>query len=130
MGRASLLQERRKMLFEEVYSVWTESRLTQEEAAQLLGVCPRTFRRWAGRYEEFGIDGLRDKRLSGLSHRAAPVDEVVRLVDLEGVVGVQESFLRACSRPGFRFRVSRSGYVVHLAETMSGRSSASARLGG
>ena len=81
MGRASLLQERRKMLFEEVYSVWTERRLTQEEAAQLLGVCPRTFRRWAGRYEEFGIDGLRDKRLSGLSHRAAPVDEVMRLVD-------------------------------------------------
>ena len=24
MGRASLLQERRKMLFEDVYSVWTE----------------------------------------------------------------------------------------------------------
>ena len=69
------------MLFEEVYSVWTERRLTQEEAAQLLGVCPRTFRRWSGRYEEFGIDGLRDKRLSGLSHRAAPVDEVMRLVD-------------------------------------------------
>ena len=81
MDRASLLQERPKMLFEEVYSVWTERRLTQEEAAQLLGVCPRTFRRWAGRYEEFGIDGLRDKRLSGLSHRAAPVDEVMRLVD-------------------------------------------------
>ena len=69
------------MLFEEVYSVWTERRLTQEEAAQLLGVCPRTFRRWAGRYEEFGIDGLRDKRLSGLSHRV-PVhaDDFVRVV--------------------------------------------------
>ena len=69
------------MLFEEIYPVWTERRLTQEEAAQLLGVCPRTFRRWAGRYEEYGIDGLRDKRLSGVSHRAAPVDEVMRLVD-------------------------------------------------
>ena len=33
------------MLFEEVYSVWTERRLTQEEAAQLLGMCSRTFRR-------------------------------------------------------------------------------------
>ena len=74
MGGANLLQERRKMLFEEVYSVWTERRLTQEEAAQLLGVCPGTFRRWAGRYEEFGIDGLRDKRLFGLSHRAARGD--------------------------------------------------------
>ena len=69
------------MLFEEIHSVWTERRLTQEEAAQLLGVCPRTFRRWVGLYEEFGIDGLRDKRLSGVSHRTAPVDEVMRLVD-------------------------------------------------
>lgn len=49
------------MLFEEVNSVWTERRLTQAEAAQLLGVCPRTFRGWAGRYKEFGIDGLGDK---------------------------------------------------------------------
>ena len=36
------------MLFEEVYSVWTKRRLTQEEAGRLLGICPRTFRRWAG----------------------------------------------------------------------------------
>ena len=69
------------MLFEEVHSVWTEGRLTQEEAARLLGVCPRTFRRWRERYEAGGIDGLRDRRLSGISHRAAPVDEVMRLVD-------------------------------------------------
>ncbi len=34
------------MMFEDVHSVWTERRLTQEEAAQLLGVSPRTFRRW------------------------------------------------------------------------------------
>ena len=32
----------RKLLFEEVFSVWTERRLTQEEAAQLPGNCPRT----------------------------------------------------------------------------------------
>ncbi len=31
----------------------------------------------AGRYEDHGIDGLRDKRLSW----AAPVDEVMRIVD-------------------------------------------------
>ena len=40
MGRASLLEEKRKMLFEDVYSVWTERRLTREEAAGLLG-CAR-----------------------------------------------------------------------------------------
>ena len=69
------------MRFEEAYEGWTESRLTQEEAAQLLGVCPRTFRRYIDRYEEEGLDGLIDKRLSQVSHRKAPVDEVMALVD-------------------------------------------------
>lgn len=69
------------MRFEEAYGGWQEGRLTQEQAARLLGVCERTFRRHIDRYEEAGIDGLIDKRLSQLSHRRAPVDEVVRLVD-------------------------------------------------
>ena len=33
------------------------------------------------RYEEDGLDGLIDKRLAQDSHRRAPVDEVMRLVD-------------------------------------------------
>ncbi len=57
---------------------WRERRLTQEEA-QLLGVCERTFRRYVDRYEEAGLDGLLDKRLSQVSSRRAPVDEVLRL---------------------------------------------------
>ncbi len=69
------------MRFEEAYGGWTESRLTQEEAARLLGVCDRTFRRYIDRYEEEGLEGLIDKRLSQISHRRAPVDEVMRLVD-------------------------------------------------
>ena len=40
LGRASLLEEKRKMLFEDVYSVWKERRLTQEEAAQTAGGLP------------------------------------------------------------------------------------------
>ena len=67
--------------FEEAFGAWTESRLTQEEAARLLGVCERTFRRWIDRYEEAGLDGLIDKRLSQASNRRAPVDEVMALVD-------------------------------------------------
>jgi transposase len=46
------------MRFEEAYSGWTVSRLTQEEAALLLGVCARTFRRYIDRYEEEGLDGV------------------------------------------------------------------------
>jgi transposase len=65
------------MRFEEVYSRWTESRLTQEEAAQILGVCDRTFRRYVERYDEEGLGGLLDKRLTQASCRRAPVDEVM-----------------------------------------------------
>jgi len=82
MRRTELLQEIRKMRFEEAYSAWTEKRLTQEEAARLLGVCERTFRRYIDRYEEEGLDGLIDKRLNQVSHRKAPVDEVLRLETL------------------------------------------------
>ena len=81
MKRTVWLQETKQMRFEEAYSGWTERRLTQEDAAQLLGVCARTFRRYIDRYEEDGLDGLLDNRLSQVSHRRAPVDEVLRLVD-------------------------------------------------
>jgi transposase len=67
------------MRFEEAYGGWTEKRLTQEEAARLLGVHERTFRRYVNRYHESGLDGLLDKRISQVSHRRAPVDEVIKL---------------------------------------------------
>lgn len=67
------------MRFEEAYTSWQDKRLTQEEAARLLGVCERTFRRHIDRYEEAGLDGLIDRRIEEVSHRKAPVDEVVRL---------------------------------------------------
>ncbi|MFI4894012.1 MAG: helix-turn-helix domain-containing protein, partial [Phycisphaerales bacterium JB058] len=53
-----MLQEIRMMRFEEAYTSRQDKRLTQEEAAQLLGVCERTFRRHIDRYEEAGLDGL------------------------------------------------------------------------
>ena len=81
MRRAKLLQEIRKMRFEEAYEGWNEGRLTQEEAARLLGVCERSFRRYAARFEAEGLDGLIDRRLEQVSHRTAPVDEVMALTD-------------------------------------------------
>ena len=58
MRRTEWLQETRLMRFEETYRGWTESRLTQEEAALLLGVCARTFRRYIDRYEDEGLVSL------------------------------------------------------------------------
>jgi len=79
MRRTELLQEIRIMRFTEAFDGWQERRLTQAEAARLLGVHERTFRRHIDRYHDEGLAGLADKRLSQVSHRQAPVDEVVRL---------------------------------------------------
>ena len=81
MRRAEMLQEVRKMRFEEIYGNWTGKRLSQEDAARVLGVCSRTFRRYIDRYEEDGLEGLTDKRLNQISHRRAPVDEVFALTE-------------------------------------------------
>lgn len=81
MRRTEWLQETRKMRFEEAYGGWQTRRLTQEEAAKLLGVCERTFRRYLDRYEDEGLDGLIDKRLMQVSYRRAPVDEVMALTE-------------------------------------------------
>lgn len=81
MRRTELLQEVRKMRFEQAYDGWRSGRLTQAEAASLLGVCERTFRRYLVDYEALGLEGLIDRRLEQVSHRKAPVDEVLRVTE-------------------------------------------------
>ena len=61
---------------------WESAELNEEEAAELLGVSERTFRRWTRRYEEEGEAGLIDRRLGKTSGRRVPADraeEVERL---------------------------------------------------
>jgi hypothetical protein len=70
------------MRFEEAYAGWQAGRLRQEEAARLLGVCERSFRRYIDRYEEAGLEGLLDRRMAQVSGRRAPVDEVLGVVEL------------------------------------------------
>ena len=81
MRRTEWLQETRQMRFEEAYGGWQTRRLTQEEAARLLGVSDRTFRRYMNRYEDEGFEGLRDKRLTQTSPRKAPGAEVQDVAD-------------------------------------------------
>jgi transposase len=64
------------MRFKEANECWNAGRLTQEEAARMLGVCERSFRRYRARYAAEGLEGLPDRRLEQASNRAAPVDEV------------------------------------------------------
>ena len=81
MRRTEWLQETRQMRFEEAYGGWQERKLTQEEAGRLLGVSQRTFRRYVERYEDSGLEGLRDKRWMQPCSRKAPGAEVQDVVE-------------------------------------------------
>lgn len=68
------------MRFEEAFQGWSGGRLTQTEAAMLLGQCERSFRRHVERYKADGLEGLLDRRLSQVSKRRAGLLEVDRVV--------------------------------------------------
>jgi transposase len=82
MNRTRVLQEIRKMRFKELYQRQTQGKLTIVEAAEVLGIHERTFRRWSQKYEEEGASGLADKRLDKIAHNAASVDEVITVITL------------------------------------------------
>lgn len=70
------------MRFEELYTRRQRRELTMAEAAEMLGVTERTFRRWSTRYEAEGPEGLADRRIGRASARAVPADEVLQMVTL------------------------------------------------
>ena len=82
MKKSKILQEIRIMKFEEIYGLRSEKKLSVEEAASVLGVCERTFRRYVARYHAQGKADLYDARLEKAAHNAAPVDEVMALSTL------------------------------------------------
>ena len=70
------------MRFEELLDGWHKGRLSHGEAAVALGVSERTFRRWRGRYDEDGADGLVDRRVGRPSPKRAAEDELERMLRL------------------------------------------------
>jgi len=69
------------MRFMDVLGRSERSELSQMEAAELLGISERTFRRWRDRHREAGLAGLADRRLAP-SLRRAPVAEIERMLGL------------------------------------------------
>jgi transposase len=82
MRRTEVLQGLRRMKFEDVYGRWQQRRLSQAEAAEILGMSERTFRRWRDRYQADGLEGLADRRLGKASARRVPVDQVQDVLTL------------------------------------------------
>jgi transposase len=64
----------RMIKFLSVWDRYEASELSQLEAAELLGMSERTFRRWTARYEEDGEAGLLDRRLGKASGKRVPGD--------------------------------------------------------
>src|SRR5512134_4036148 len=82
MGRAEVLQEIRRMRFEALLERHERGELNQIEAAEMLGVSERTFRRWRDRLRDEGPEGLIDRRLGKPSSRRAAADEILRMLGL------------------------------------------------
>ena len=82
MSRIALLQELRRMKFSEYYARTKARKLTQIEAASLLGMSERSFRRYGKRFEADGADGLFDRRLAKVPQNRVGVDTVMKMLAL------------------------------------------------
>jgi transposase len=82
MNRAALHEGLRRMRFESVLGRHIGGEFTQGEAAEMLGINERTFRRWRDRFDEDGEAGLADRRLGRPSPRRAPMVEIERMLGL------------------------------------------------
>jgi transposase len=65
--------------FLDIFGRYEASEFSQLEAAELLGVGERTFRRWCQRYEEDGETGLLDRRLGKVSGKRVPAEQEVEV---------------------------------------------------
>jgi Winged helix-turn helix len=123
ISRARYVQENRKMRFQEAYDGWNQGRLTQTEAALLLGQCERSFRRQIERFEADGLEGLLDKRLSQISRRRASGTEIDHVVQLYkgGFAGWNVAHFHSKYRAEFAGARSYSWLKGSVALTDSGR---------
>jgi transposase len=72
MRRTEAHQGVRMIKFRDILGRWEAAEFGQLEAAELLGVSERTFRRWRERFEDDGEAGLRDRRLGKVSPKRVP----------------------------------------------------------
>jgi transposase len=82
MNKTAIHEGVRRMRFESLLGRQERGEITQDEAAEMLGINVRTFQRWAGRYMEEGEPGLADRRLGKRSPRRAQEEEIERMLGL------------------------------------------------
>ncbi len=79
MRRTEARQGVRMIKFLSILSRYEAAEFSQMEAAELLGVGERTFRRWRQRFEDDGEAGLLDRRLGKASGKRVPVDREIEV---------------------------------------------------
>ena len=82
MSRMTVLQDRRMLKFRNVLSRWERRELSMMDAAELLGMSERQFRRYRDRLEEDGDAGLLDRRLGKASPRRIGAAEIAQMLEL------------------------------------------------
>jgi transposase len=82
MDRARIHEGIRRMRFEALLERQEEGALSQVEAAEMLGMSERSFRRWRDRLRDEGEAGLADRRLGKPSSRRAASEEISRMLKL------------------------------------------------
>src|SRR5258708_27900665 len=82
MDRARIHEGIGQMRFEALLDRQEMGALSQAEAAELLGMSERSFRRWRDRLRDEGPTGLADRRLGKPSSRRAAVEEILRMLGL------------------------------------------------
>src|SRR5512141_1890118 len=70
------------MKIQEVILRALAKKITWWQAAEIIGVCDRTMRRWKDEYEEHGYDGLFDRRKGKPSPKRVPVKTVEQVLGL------------------------------------------------
>jgi transposase len=72
----------RAMKIQEVILRAMAKKITWWQAAEIIGISARQMRRWKERYEEYGYDGLYDRRRGRPSPRRVPLGTVEKVLDL------------------------------------------------
>src|SRR5208283_1836632 len=118
MGFYSKAAMERAMKVQEVILRAMAKKITWWQAAEIIGISERSMRRWRERLEEFGYDGLFDRR------RGQPSPKRVPLAVVEQVFGTVSGSLFRSERAAFSREAAGRAPVraeLHLGKTSSAR---------
>jgi transposase len=82
MGEYSARAVERAMKIQEVILRAISGQILWMQAAEIIGISDRGMRRWKQRYEEYGYDGLFDRRTKKPSPKKVPLADVEKVLRL------------------------------------------------